>query len=130
VSTRAGWLTACVFSLAVATGACDDGLTNAFGQRGTTGTTASTATVSGRVTSGAGGLGGVGVVLVGRDSTSTDGTGAYAFRTVPAGTYTVSVRVPVGFALGAGQTASQTVTVGAGGTATASWTVQQTTTTP
>jgi hypothetical protein len=130
VSTRAGWLTAFGLLLATLTGACDDGVTNAFVRRGQTGTSSNNAAVTGRVTTATGGVGGVNVVLVGRDSVQTDGNGAYAFRSIPAGTYTVSVRVPVGFALAAGTSANQSVTVGVGGTGTADFTLQQTTTTP
>jgi hypothetical protein len=141
VNVRAGWLTGLVLSLALAAAGCDDGLTNAFAnQRGgsggggnTTGndsTAVGTSVVQGTVSSPTGGLGGVSVVLIGRDSTQTDGTGAYRFASLPAGTYSVAVRVPIGYTLGAGQSNTQAVTVPNAGTGTANWLLTQQTATP
>jgi hypothetical protein len=139
VNVRAGWLTGLVLSLALAAAGCDDGLTNSFtNQRGSNGpggvgndtTAQNSSTVQGTVTSPNGGLGGVSVILVGRDSTLTDGTGAYRFTRIPAGTYSVSVRVPIGFTLAAGQNSTQTLTVANAATATANWQMTQQTASP
>lgn len=86
-----------------------------------------TGSIAGTVTADGAGLGGVGIVAQAarRDSTVTDGTGAYRFDAVSTGQYTVSVQVPIGFQLAAGSTASQTVTVSNGGTATANFALQR-----
>ncbi|MDB4952316.1 MAG: Carboxypeptidase regulatory-like domain [Gemmatimonadetes bacterium] len=136
MSIRAQWMVGCAFGLAMLSAGCDNGVTNAFtNQRGTTGGggasgDSASSVVQGQVASATGGLGGVGVLLVGRDSTQTDGTGNYRFATLPAGTYTVAVRVPFGYTLGAGQNSTQTVSVSAGGTASANWVLTQQGTTP
>ena len=73
-----------------------------------------TGTVQGSVLAGGSGLGGVPVVLIGRDSTQTNGNGTFAFDSVPAATYQLAVRVPLGFTLAAGQTATRSVSVSSG----------------
>jgi hypothetical protein len=86
-------------------------------------------TITGQVTADGTAQGGVPVVLVGVDSTTTDGIGAFRFDSVAAGSYTVAVRVPVGFTLAAGQTANRTAVVTAGGTTGISFVLTRTTTT-
>ncbi len=78
-------------------------------------------TIEGTVTADGAGRGGVSVILVGRDSTVTAGDGTYRFAGIPAATYSVAVRVPVGFRLAAGQNGTRVVTVGAGGVVGASF---------
>jgi hypothetical protein len=87
-------------------------------------------TIAGVVSADGVGRGGVQVIAIGaqRDSTTTDGTGTYRLQNVNAGQYTVSVRVPIGFQLAAGQTSTQTVTVVGGSAATANFALQSTTT--
>ena len=94
------------------------------------GTTGGTGTIQGLVTADGTGRGGISVILIGQDSTVTDGSGVYTFSPVASGTYQVSVRVPIGFALAAGQTATRTVTVADGGTSGATFILQSTTTVP
>jgi hypothetical protein len=86
--------------------------------------------ITGSVIADGSGRGGVSVILVGRDSTTTDGSGAFTFSAVPAGTWQVSVRVPLGMTLAAGQTGTRTVTVADGGTSGATFILQSTTTVP
>lgn len=99
-----------------------------FGREGGTG--GGTGTIAGSVIADGSGAGGVSVVLVGRDSTVTDDSGAFTFGSVPSGTYQLSVRVPLGFTLAAGQTPTRTVSVSAGGTSGATFILQSTTTVP
>ncbi|HEX6747921.1 MAG TPA: hypothetical protein VF092_11575 [Longimicrobium sp.] len=94
------------------------------------GTSGGTGTIQGLVTADGTGRGGISVILIGQDSTVTNGSGVYTFSPVASGTYQVSVRVPIGFALAAGQTATRTVTVPNGGTAGAAFILQSTTTVP
>ena len=108
--------------------ACDGGSTfsDAVGRNG--GTNGGTGTISGTVTANGAGQGGISVVLVGRDSTVTGTGGAFTFASVPTGTYQVSVRVPLGYTLAAGATATRSVSLGTGGSATLTFTLQSTTT--
>src|SRR5215212_5487423 len=80
-----------------------------FGREG--GGAAGVGTIQGSVTADGSGRGGISVILVGQDSTTTNGSGVYTFTGIPSGTYQVAVRIPIGFALAAGQTATRTVTV-------------------
>lgn len=86
-----------------------------------------TGSLTGTVTADGSGLGGVGIVALSarRDSTVTDGSGAYRFDPLTTGEYTVSVQVPLGYQLAAGQTATRTVTVTNNGTANASFALQR-----
>lgn len=124
------WIAIVAACCALAAAACEG--SNVFGSNslGSSGTTARTGTVQGSVLAGGSGLGAVPVILVGQDSTSTDATGVFRFDSLAAATYTVSVRVPLGYTLAAGQTGTQNVTVGAGGTAGATFILQRTTTVP
>jgi hypothetical protein len=69
------------------------------------------------------------VVLVGQDSTQTGAGGVFVFDSLPAATYQVAVRVPIGYSLAAGQTGTQSVTVTNGGVTGATFILQQNTTT-
>ena len=114
--------------------ACDGanaftGTGGGFGFTGGSGA-ASTGRITGNVSADGTGLGGVSVIVVGRDSTTTDGTGAFAFDSVPAGTYTVSVQVPIGYSLAAGQTTTQNANVTSGGTTGLTFLLTRTTTVP
>jgi hypothetical protein len=113
---------------ALALAACDGA--NAFTgtQFGREGGGSGAGAIAGQVTADGRAQGGVPVVLVGVDSTATDGTGAFRFDSVAAGSYTVAVRVPVGFTLAAGQTATRTAVVTAGGTTGIAFVLTRTTT--
>lgn len=89
-----------------------------------------TGDIEGQVSADGAGLGGVAVVLVGRDSVQTDGSGVFRFEGLAAGTYPVTVRVPIGFALAPGETGTQNVAVAGGSTATANFALNRTTGTP
>ncbi|HET7232933.1 MAG TPA: hypothetical protein VFJ16_23190 [Longimicrobium sp.] len=123
------WLAIAVACGALAAAACEG--SNVFGTQVTSGTGATgTGQVQGSVLAGGSGLGAVPVVLVGQDSTQTDASGVFTFDSLAAATYTVSVRVPIGYTLAAGQTSTRSVTVGTGGTAGATFILQRTTTVP
>lgn len=124
------WIAVCAACCALAAAACDGSNLFGSGAVGTSVTIARSATVQGSVLVGGSGLGDVPVILVGQDSTSTDATGVFRFDSLAAATYTVSVRVPLGYSLAAGQTGTKNVTVGAGGTASATFILQQTSTVP
>lgn len=89
-----------------------------------------TGTVQGSVLSGGNGLGGVRVVLIGRDSTQTASNGIFAFDSLPAATYQIAVRVPIGFTLATGQTATRSVSVSSGAVTGVTFVLQETTTVP
>jgi len=113
---------------ALAAAACDaGGFTGSFGRVGGAG---GTGTIQGLVTANGAGQGGISVILVNQDSTVTNGTGAFVFDSVAAGTYQVAVRVPIGFTLVAGQTSQRSVTVTPGATSGANFALQSTTTVP
>jgi hypothetical protein len=100
-----GTLLACaLLSLA----ACDGGSVFSSGAAGSSG---GSGTLVGQVRTVNGPLSGVRVVLVNRDSTLTDATGSAVFRNLPASSYTVTVRIPTGFALAAGDSTQRTVQV-------------------
>ncbi|HYW08156.1 MAG TPA: carboxypeptidase-like regulatory domain-containing protein [Longimicrobium sp.] len=116
-----------VFGLAavVALAACDGG--SAFSGSslgGGVGGTRQTGSVTGQVSVEGSGLGGV-TVLLGADSTRTDVGGIFRFPNLPPGSYAVSVRVPLGFTLAAGQTAQRTVSLNSGGTSNTSFALQR-----
>jgi hypothetical protein len=122
MSMRMGLLgLAAVVSLA----ACDGG--SAFGGSslgGGVGGARQTGSVTGQVSVEGSGLGGV-TVLLGSDSTRTDVGGIFRFPNLIPGNYDVSVRVPLGFTLAAGQTAQRTVSLTSGGTANTSFALQR-----
>ncbi|HEX8830916.1 MAG TPA: carboxypeptidase-like regulatory domain-containing protein [Longimicrobium sp.] len=124
------WLAIAVACGALAAAACDG--SNLFGGTvdvpGNGG--AGTSRVQGSVLADGSGVGAVPVILVGQDSTQTNASGVFVFDSLAAATYTVSVRVPLGFTLAAGQTSTRSVTVGTGGTAGASFILQRVTTVP
>jgi hypothetical protein len=111
---------------ALAAAACDGG--NSF--TGSFGTTGGAGSIQGQVTSNGTGVSGVPVILVDQDSTVTSGTGTFAFASVPAGTYQISVRVPIGFSLAAGQTSPRSVVVSGGTTTGVTFLLQSTTIVP
>jgi len=100
------------------------------GELGTGVTPTGTGIVQGSVLAEGTGAGGVPVILVGRDSTQTDLNGIFTFDSIPAATYTLSVRVPIGFTLAAGQTATRSVSVTNGTTTGATFVLQRVTTVP
>lgn len=120
------WVAAAAACAALA--ACDGSstFTNVRGING--GTNGGTGVVQGTVTADGAGQGGISVVLVGQDSTVTGTGGVFTFSAVPSGTYQIAVRVPIGYTLAAGETASRSVSVGAGGTSSLTFTLQRTTT--
>ncbi|HKP75143.1 MAG TPA: hypothetical protein VJT67_06335 [Longimicrobiaceae bacterium] len=124
---RVGIAAACA---ALVAAACDGGaLTGTtFGTAGSP--AGGTGTVTGQVTADGTGQGGVSVILVNQDSTVTTGTGVFTFPAVPSGSYQLAVRVPIGFALAAGQTSPRTVVVTNGGTTGATFVLQSTTGAP
>lgn len=115
---------------ALAAAACDassfTGTT--FGSSG--GAVSGNGTVSGTVTADGSGQGGVSVILINQDSTTTTGTGAFSFPSVPSGTYQITVRVPIGFTLAAGQTSPRNVVVTSGTNTGVSFILQSITTVP
>ena len=116
---------------ALAAVACDGA--NAFTGTtfGTSGLpTGGTGSVTGQVTADGSGQGGVPVILIDQDSTVTTGTGAFSFSAVPAGTYQIAVRVPIGFTLAAGQASQRTLAVTSGTTTSVTFALQRTTTVP
>jgi hypothetical protein len=123
-------------SAVLATAACDGVNAFASDRPGTSGgfptdsTGTQTGTLSGTVTADGGGLGAVTVILAGRDTTETNSQGVFIFVGLPASTYTVGVQVPAGYELIPGQSSTQTVTVTAGGTGTANWSLRRTTLAP
>jgi hypothetical protein len=94
------------------------------------GVVSGTGAVQGTVLAGGSGLGGVRVVLIGRDSMQTTSGGVFAFDSLPAATYQIAVRVPIGYALAAGQTATRSVAVSSDGVTSLTFILQQTTTVP
>ena len=124
---RVGIAAACA---ALAAAACDgaNAFTGSFGTNGPT--TGGTGSIQGQVTANGTGQGGVAVILVGQDSTTTTGTGAFTFASVPSGTYQIAVRVPIGFTLAPGQTSQRSVVVTDGATSGVIFILQSTTTVP
>jgi hypothetical protein len=126
VRLRIGIAAACAL---LAAAACDG--SNLFsGDFGTGTLPTGTGTVQGSVLAEGTGAGGVSVILVSQDSTVTDLNGVFTFDSIPAATYTLSVRVPIGFTLAAGQTGTRSVSVTTGATSGATFVLQRTTTVP
>lgn len=82
--------------------------------------------ITGSVTAGANGVQGATLTLAGGGTTTTSATGAFALENVAPGNRTVTLTVPAGFTLAAGQTAAKNVAVAAGQTANLSWQLTQT----
>lgn len=82
-----------------------------------------TGAIAGRVAAGASGVGGAAVALsgtaTGNATTAADGT--YRFDALAPGPYTLTLTVPAGFELAAGQTAARDATVAVGETAAVDW---------
>lgn len=88
-----------------------------------------TGTVSGQVTAGGAGVPGATLTLsqgTNNRTATSSGAGAYSFAAVAAGSWTVGITAPAGFALAAGQAASVPVTVTGGQTATANFALAST----
>ncbi|HEX2168241.1 MAG TPA: SdrD B-like domain-containing protein [Longimicrobiales bacterium] len=88
-----------------------------------------TGTVSGEVTAAGAGVAGATMTLSQGSTTRTTtsaSSGAYSFSSVEAGSWSVAIGVPAGFALAAGQAASVPVTVTGGQTATADFALMST----
>jgi ABC-type amino acid transport substrate-binding protein len=124
---RVGLAAACAALLAAA---CDSGaLTGTtFGTAGSP--AGGTGTIVGQVTANGTGQGGITVIVINQDSTITGGTGAFTFAAIPSGTYQIAVRIPLGFALAAGQSSPRNVVVTNGGTTGVTFILQSTTTVP
>ena len=121
---------ALALSALVTLAACGGG--NVFGATRLTGGAGSgsgTGSIAGQVQSGGSGLGGVVVVLGNADSTITSTSGTFRFDSLTAATYTLGVRVPLGFAPAAGETGLRSITIpSSGGTVNTSFSLQQTST--
>jgi hypothetical protein len=122
---RVGIAAACA---ALVAAACDGA--NAFtGDFGTSGSPAGgVGSIAGQVNANGTGLSGVSVVLIDRDSTVTTDGGVFTFSSVPAGTYQIDVRVPVGFSLATGQTSPRNVVVTSSATTGVTFILQGSTT--
>lgn len=80
--------------------------------------------VQGSVTATGAPLGAVPVILIGVDSTMTDGQGIYRFEQLPASTYTVAIRVPLNYEPVPGDSTTRTVQLSGGGTQTINFRLQ------
>ena len=92
--------------------ACDGG--NAFGSDvgfGGDGDGTGVGSIQGQVLADGASQGGVTVTLSNNQTAVTNTSGQFTFTQVASGTYQVSVQVPLGYQLAAGQTSSRTVTV-------------------
>lgn len=116
--------TALALGLLLALTAC--GGENAFPGLGITNGATDTGTILGSVTSSGVGVGGVEILLLGarRDSTLTNSQGQYRFERLAAGTYDLSIRVPLNYTLAPGDSATQRVQLAARGQATVNWRLQ------
>jgi len=77
--------------------------------------------VGGQVTAGGAGVAGAVVSVAGGAADSTDASGRYSIEGLGQGAYRVSLQVPVGFALAAGDSAARTVAVAQGQDVTVNW---------
>jgi len=104
-----------VLTLAVLAAACggDGGTTDPMG--------AGTGTIQGQVSAAGTGVGGAAIALQGGGNTTTNQAGAYSFTGVAAGSRQLTLTVPSGFNLAAGQSATRSASVTAGQTTTVSW---------
>ncbi len=84
--------------------------------------------IAGSVTADGAGIAGASIALsgAGTGATTTDADGDYRFDDLDPGSYTVTLTVPDGYELAAGQTAARAATVTDGGTATVNWTLVET----
>ncbi|HEX2203260.1 MAG TPA: plastocyanin/azurin family copper-binding protein [Longimicrobium sp.] len=106
------------FAAALALAACDGG--------GGGSTQPQTGRVAGSVTAGGAGVQGASVAMTGGGTATTSATGQFAMENVAVGNRTLTLAVPNGFTLAAGQTAAKSVAVAAGQTASVSWQLMQT----
>lgn len=106
------WIPAVWCVLAVLPGGCSGGGTEP---------TPADGTIAGQVSAAGAGVAGAGIALTGGATKTTDGTGQFRFDALSPATYTLTLTVPPGFDLGAGETASKSVAVQAGRTATLNW---------
>ena len=84
-----------------------------------------TGTISGTVSATSGGIPNVVINLTGVTAPqTTNASGQYSFTNVTPGERTLTLSVPAGFTLAAGQTAQKSTTVTAGQTATVNWTLE------
>lgn len=97
------------------------------GDGGGTTTEPTVGTVAGTVTSSGSGLAGVQVTLTGKAAVVTGSDGRYTVTGVARGTHTITISVPTGQELSAGEAAEKSVTVSAGQTSTVNWSLQAST---
>jgi plastocyanin len=101
-------------ALAALAGACG-------GDGGTTDPMGGTGNIEGQVSAAGTGVGGAAIALQGGGTTTTNQAGAYSFTGVAVGTRQLTLTVPSGFSLAAGQSATRSASVTAGQTSTVSW---------
>lgn len=80
-----------------------------------------TGSVAGQVIANGVGVGNATVIVAGGPSATTDGNGEYRVTGLATGRYTLSLQVPSGFELAAGEQATRTAEVGGGRVAVVSW---------
>lgn len=85
-----------------------------------------TGTISGTVSAAGAGVSGAQVALGSGGTQTTSSSGQYSFANVAAGSHSLTLTLPTGFALAAGEAASKTTTVTAGQTATVNWSLSST----
>ena len=122
------WIGIAAAFTAATAAACET--SSVFGTTAPFETAVGTGTVQGSVLAGGSGLGAVRIVLVGEDSTLTDANGVFAFDSLRAATCQLAVRVPAGFTLAAGRSATRSVSVSSGAVTGVTVVLQQTTTVP
>jgi plastocyanin len=88
--------------------------------------TPQTGTISGAVLAAGAGVAGAQVALSAGGTQTTDAAGQYAFAGVAAGNHTLTITLPAGYELEAGQTAAKPVAVAAGQTASVGWSLRRT----
>ena len=82
--------------------------------------------VTGKVTASGSGVSGAQVSLPGSTAQTTDAAGQFTFENVAAGSYTVSVTLPAGYAMASGESASKPANVARGQAATVNFTLSRT----
>lgn len=85
-----------------------------------------TGTISGTIVAEGSGVAGATVAL-GTTTQTSSATGQFTFTGVAAGSHTLTLTPPTGYALDAGQTAQKSVTVAGGQTASVSWALRRST---
>ncbi len=84
----------------------------------------SAGTIAGQVTANGAGIPGAGVVVANGPTAATDAAGQFRITGVREGSYRVSLQVPAGFVLVAGDSATQTAVVTGGRSTNLSWRLQ------